>query len=94
MRPVASYPSGHAIRATVYARRLAEIFPEHADALLELARQIGYGRVIAGVHYAMDVLAGQKLGEAHADLIVEQPAFEDAVERIRGRQPPSRGTAG
>lgn len=90
-RPVAAYPSGHAIRATVYARLLAELFPEHAAALLELARQIGYGRVIGGVHYPMDVLAGQKLGEAYADVIVEQPAFRDAVERIRGRQPPSRG---
>jgi acid phosphatase (class A) len=89
-RPVAAYPSGHAIRATVYARLLAEIFPEHAAALLELARQIGYGRVIGGVHYPMDVLAGQKLGEAYADVIVEQPAFKAAVERIRGKQPPSR----
>ena len=94
VRPVASYPSGHAIRATVYARLLAEIFPEHADALLELARQIGYGRVIAGVHYPMDVLAGQKLGEAYADMIVGQTAFKNAVERIRGMRPPLRNPCG
>ena len=93
-RPVAAYPSGHAIRAIVYARVLAEIFPDHKDALMELAQQIGYGRVIGGVHFPMDVLAGQKLGQAYADVIVEQPAFEQAVERIRGRQLPSRGDAG
>jgi acid phosphatase (class A) len=92
-RPVAAYPSGHAVRATVYARLLSAIFPDHADALLELARQIGYGRVIGGVHYPIDVVAGQTLGEAYADVIVEQPAFRDAVERIRGRQPPSRGNS-
>ena len=61
---------------------------------MELARRLGYGRVIGGVHFAMDVLAGEKLGQADADVIVEQPAFTQAIERIRGRQPPSRGHLG
>jgi len=81
-RPVASYPSGHAIRAIVYARLLAEIFPGKKDALMDLAIRIGYGRVIAGVHYPDDIVSGQKLGQAYADVIVEQPAFKDAVKRI------------
>jgi acid phosphatase (class A) len=93
-RPVASYPSGHAIRAIVYARLLAEISPDHKQALMDLARQIGYGRVTAGVHYPMDVLSGQKLGDAFADVIVGQPAFKEAVERIRGQRPPSRSVSG
>ena len=93
-RPVASYPSGHAIRAVVYARLLGEIFPDHKDALLELAMQVGYGRVIAGVHFPMDVLAGQKLGNAYADVIVAQQAFAEAVQRIRGEDQPSRVAAG
>lgn len=93
-RPVASYPSGHAIRAIVYARLLSEIFPDHKQALMDLARQIGYGRVTAGVHYPIDVIYGQKLGDALADVIVQQPAFKDAIERIRGEQPPSRHGSG
>jgi hypothetical protein len=32
----------------------------------------------------MDVLAGQKLGEAYADAIVHGPAFKYAIERVRG----------
>ena len=83
-RPVASYPSGHAIRATVYASLLSEIFPDHKDALMDLAEQIGYGRVIAGVHYPIDVTAGQKLGGAYASDIAAQPAFKAAVEKIKG----------
>ena len=83
-RPVESYPSGHATRAVVYARLLAEVFPEHRGALLDLADQVGYGRVIAGVHYPVDVTAGQKLGNAYADVIVDQPAFNQAVARITG----------
>jgi acid phosphatase (class A) len=94
VRPVAAYPSGHAIRAIVYARLLAEIFPDRQEALMDLARQIGYGRVTAGVHYPMDVLAGQKLGNAYADEIVSQSAFEEAVERIRGHRPPARSDTG
>ena len=82
-RPVASYPSGHSIRAIVYARLLAEVFPDHKNDLLELAHQVGYGRVIAGVHYPIDVTAGQTLGAAYADVIVEQPAFKEAVTRIK-----------
>jgi acid phosphatase (class A) len=81
-RPVASYPSGHAIRAIVYVRLLAEVFPDKKDALMDLAIRIGYGRVIAGVHYPDDIVSGQKLGQAYADVIVEQPAFKDAVKRI------------
>jgi acid phosphatase (class A) len=90
-RPVASYPSGHATRAIVYARLLGEVFPERRNALLDLAHQIGYGRVIAGVHYPVDVLVGQRLGQAFADIIVKQPAFREAVERIHGTRPPTRG---
>lgn len=86
-RPVASYPSGHAIRAIVYARLLAEIFPEKKTALLELAYQVGYGRVIAGVHYPIDITTGQTLGLAYADVIVKQPAFREAIARIRGKRP-------
>jgi len=49
---------------------------------MDLAIRIGYGRVIAGVHYPDDIVSDQKLGQAYADVIVEQPAFKDAVKRI------------
>jgi len=84
VRNVAAYPSGTTIRATVYARVLSEIFPEHKDELMKLGRQVGYGRVIAGVHYPIDVTAGQKLGNAYADVIIAQPVFKEAVTKIRG----------
>ena len=82
-RPVASYPSGHSIRAIVYARLLAEVFPEKTDELMDLANRIGHGRVIAGVHYPMDVASGQVLGHAYADAILSGPAFHEAVANIR-----------
>lgn len=63
-----SYPSGHASGSEVQARLLASLFPARTEDLLKRARQIGDGRIAAGVHYASDVAAGQKLG----DLIYEQ----------------------
>lgn len=82
-RPVASYPSGHSIRAIVYARLLAEVFPEKADELMDLATRIGHGRVVAGVHYPMDVSQGQLLGHAYADAIIAGPAFQEAIASVR-----------
>ena len=84
-RPVASYPSGHAIRAIVYARLLAEVFPDRRDALLDLAYRIGYGRVIAGVHYPIDITSGQTLGNAYADAIIKSPSFQEALARVKDR---------
>ena len=83
-RPVGSYPSGHATRSVVYARVLSEIFPEKKDELMNLALQIGYGRVTAGVHYPIDVTAGQALGNAYADVIISRDRFKETVSRIRG----------
>lgn len=81
--PVTSYPSGHTIRAIVYTSVLSDIFPEHAEELTELGREIGYGRVIGGVHYPMDVISGQKLGEAYMGVIRVQPAYQAALAAIR-----------
>ncbi|MEM1129092.1 MAG: phosphatase PAP2 family protein [Pseudomonadota bacterium] len=81
--PVTSYPSGHTIRAIVYSSVLSDVFPEHSDALTQLGREIGYGRVIGGVHYPMDVVAGQKLGDAYMDVIRAQPIYQSEIEAIR-----------
>lgn len=82
--PVTSYPSGHTIRAIVYTSVLSDVFPEHSETLEKLGREIGYGRVIGGVHYPMDVVSGQVLGETYMDVIRDQPAYQQALEAIRG----------
>lgn len=84
--PVTSYPSGHTIRAIVYTSVLSDIFPDHAEELTALGREIGYGRVIGGVHYPMDVVAGQTLGNAYMEVIRAQPAYQNALEIIQGTE--------
>lgn len=78
-----SYPSGHATRATVWARLLAEIVPEKRDALRRRAAQIGLNRVVGGVHYPTDVIAGYVLGDAIADRLLASPAFKADFARVK-----------
>jgi undecaprenyl-diphosphatase len=54
-----SFPSGHATAAMSVAFIYAVAFPAAAPPLLMLAAAIGFSRVILGVHYPGDVLAGQ-----------------------------------
>jgi acid phosphatase (class A) len=58
-----TYPSGHASGSEVQARILGVLFPDRAEDLLKRARQVADGRVLAGVHYASDTEAGERLGD-------------------------------
>jgi hypothetical protein len=61
-----SLPSGHATQAALNAVLLGELMYVHDDerrtALDRLARRIAFNRVVAGVHFPMDSLAGHRFG--------------------------------
>jgi hypothetical protein len=79
----ASYPSGHATRAIVWAKLLGALDPKHKDALRERARLVALDRVIAGVHYPTDVAAGMALGDEIADKFLASPAFQADLEKAK-----------
>lgn len=61
-RPTSSsYPSGSALQSTVWAELLGEVFPAQREALRARADRAGWGRVIGGVHFPTDVVAGRRL---------------------------------
>ena len=62
-----SYPSGHSCVSASAARVIATYFPEHAATLNDQVLEAGRSRVIGGIHYPVDVAAGQALGQAVAD---------------------------
>ncbi len=78
-----SYPSGHATRGMVWALLLAEIYPEHRDALLARGREFGEDRSLAGLHYPSDVAAGQKLGEEIARRMLADPEFRARLDKAK-----------
>ncbi|MFL5262267.1 MAG: phosphatase PAP2 family protein [Anaeromyxobacteraceae bacterium] len=81
-----SFPSSHATRGVLVARVLAALAPSRGDALRDCGQRVGFDRVLAGVHYPTDVLGGQRLGEALAAALLEDPAFARELEAVRAAE--------
>jgi acid phosphatase (class A) len=81
--PSLSYPSGHSTWGMAQAILLAELQPERREAILDRGRQVGYDRVLGGVHYPSDVEAGQVLGPVLAQAWLAEPAHQRRLEAAR-----------
>jgi acid phosphatase (class A) len=79
-----SYPAAIAVSARIYAVLLGELFPEKRSALLARGWLIGWGRVMAGVHYPSDVSAALKLGDYFAQRLLSSPGFRADLEKAKG----------
>ena len=63
-----SFPSGHAASASAFATGVATAWPEAASPLSAAAMLVAYSRVHTGVHYPLDVIAGDVVGTTLAQL--------------------------
>ena len=77
-----SYPSAHSCYSMTSALVLAHFFPRDAAGLMALGRESGDSRIWAGIHYPMDITAGQQLAERVASRAIER-AKSDGAERGR-----------
>jgi len=59
-----SFPSGHSITAFTIAVCVGLFYPQLQDALLLVAACIAVSRVILGMHFLSDVIAGSAIGAA------------------------------
>jgi undecaprenyl-diphosphatase len=59
-----SFPSGHTITAFAVASSLGSFYPEMLPGLLFCAASIAASRILLGMHYLSDVLAGAAVGTA------------------------------
>ncbi|MDB5431538.1 MAG: Acid phosphatase [Caulobacter sp.] len=98
-----SYPSGHSMMGWSWALVIAELVPDHADAVLTRGREFGDSRVICGVHFQSDVAAGRILSSAmisrlHADkgFQADMAAARREVAKFRksGAAPDCAGVTG
>ena len=83
-----AYPSGHSLRAWIWAALLSEIFPEHGGDFSERARSVGWARVIGGTHYPSDTIAGQVLAKRIVTELFKNPAVRAEIERCREEAKP------
>jgi undecaprenyl-diphosphatase len=63
-----SFPSGHTLHAVSFAWQASVHFPELAWLLAPLAGLIAASRVVLGLHYPTDVIAGAVIGASIAEL--------------------------
>jgi undecaprenyl-diphosphatase len=57
-----SFPSGHTLHAAAFTWQAVSFFPELAWVLVPIASLIAASRVVLGLHYPSDVLAGGAIG--------------------------------
>jgi acid phosphatase (class A) len=71
-----SYPSGHAAFAAATAILLSQLMPSKRDAIFAQARMFAENRILLGVHYPSDVVAGWTAGTLAAYAMMQDPAFQ------------------
>lgn len=85
-----SYPSGHSLFLFMEAEVLADLFPDLRRELFDFAHRAAWTRVIAGVHFPSDVVAGRLLGQAFVEALRKNPAYLDELEACRAEAAPLR----
>jgi acid phosphatase (class A) len=71
-----SWPSGHSTYGWMMAIVLADMVPEKRDDLFVRAAAYAGNRVIAGIHYRSDLMAGRQAGSLIALALKARPEFQ------------------
>ena len=78
-----SYPSGHSTYGWTVGLMLAQLAPDRAAPVLARAKVFGESRVICGVHYESDVVAGRVAADALFATLQADPAFRRDLAAAR-----------
>ncbi|MBJ7328143.1 MAG: phosphatase PAP2 family protein, partial [Chthoniobacterales bacterium] len=81
--PSVAYPSGHALSGWLVALVLAQLEPSEGAQLMHCAAEIGWDRVVVGVHYQTDVIASRTVAQLVFDRLMSDPDFQEQLTRVR-----------
>lgn len=79
-KAVNSYPSGHATLAFSMGIVLAQVLPSRSQEILARSREYAENRLVCGVHYRSDIVAGQQFGTVLALRLMENAAFKSQMD--------------
>jgi acid phosphatase (class A) len=71
-----SYPSGHTTVGYGMGVVLANLMPGHAQAILARSQQFAENRLVCGMHFRSDIIAGQQFGTIMAIRLMQNPQFQ------------------
>jgi len=78
-----SYPSGHASLAFSMGVVLASLMPEKSQAILARSAEYAEHRLVCGVHFRSDIVAGQQFGTVLALKLMQNPQFQAQMNLAR-----------
>ena len=78
-----SYPSGHSFLGTLYALVLSEIYPEKAQVLMRRSQEIGWDRMVLGMHHPSDVTAGRILAQLVFNNMMANQDFRREIQKLK-----------
>ena len=79
-----SYPSGHTAIGWAWALVLAELAPQHSDAILARGRSYAESRMVCNVHWNSDLIGGRHMASAVVARLHAEPAFQRDLAAARG----------
>ena len=85
-----SFPSGHSITAFAIALSIGLFYPNCKSVLLAVAMLIASSRIILGMHFLSDVLAGSAIGIALGTSASISSPPSDRMRHERWRLPAAR----
>jgi acid phosphatase (class A) len=71
-----SYPSGHATLTYAMGVVLSSLVPDKSQAILAASSRFAESRMVCGVHFRIDLAAGQALGTVLGNDLLNSPAFQ------------------
>ncbi|HWA45445.1 MAG TPA: phosphatase PAP2 family protein [Hypericibacter adhaerens] len=78
-----AYPSGHATLGTLMAIMLSNMVPEKRAELMARGWDYANNRVVGGIHFRSDVVAGRIAGNLIAEAVMNQPDFAAEFDAAR-----------
>lgn len=78
-----SYPSGHAITGYSMGLVLAALMPQKAQAILARASEYAENRLVCGMHFRSDIVAGEAFGTAIAVRLMLNADFKAEMDAAR-----------